>query len=130
MKDFPHFFARKTLDQLQSLLGFLTLPFLAWLFSEGRKHIKIRTLIAGLLMQVCLALILLKFPGSQDVFLWLNRGVRALAESTKAGTGFVFGYLGGGPLPFDEKNAAFTYILAFRGLPLVLVISALTSLFF
>ena len=118
------------MDQLQSLLGFLTLPFLAWLFSEGRKHINFRTLIAGLLMQVCLALILLKFPGSQDVFLWLNRGVRALAESTQAGTGFVFGYLGGGPPPFDEKNAAFTYILAFRGLPLVLVISALTSLFF
>ncbi|HKI47919.1 MAG TPA: nucleoside transporter C-terminal domain-containing protein [Desulfobacteria bacterium] len=118
------------MNQLQSLLGFLTLPFLAWLFSEGRKHINFRTLIAGLLMQICLALILLKFPGSQDVFLWLNKGVRALEESTKAGTGFVFGYLGGGPLPFNEKNAAFTYILAFRGLPLVLVISALTSLFF
>jgi concentrative nucleoside transporter, CNT family len=118
------------LDQLQSLLGFLTLPFLAWLFSEARKHVNFRTLIAGLLMQVCLALILLKFPGSQDVFLWLNKGVRALEESTKAGTGFVFGYLGGGPLPFEEKNAAFTYILAFRGLPLVLVISALTSVLF
>ena len=106
------------------------LPFLAWLFSEGRKNINFRTLIAGLLLQVCLALLLLKFPGSQEVFLWLNKGVRAIEASTQAGTGFVFGYLGGGPLPFDVKNPAFSYVLAFRGLPLVLVISALTSLFF
>jgi len=60
----------------------------------------------------------------------LNKGVQAVEESTQAGTGFVFGYLGGGPLPFDDKNPAFSYVLAFRGLPLVLVISALTSLFF
>jgi len=106
------------------------LPFLAWLFSEGRKDINSRTLISGLLLQVCLALLLLKFPGSQEVFVWLNEGVRAVEESTQAGTGFVFGYLGGGPLPFDDKNPAFSYVLAFRGLPLVLVISALTSLFF
>lgn len=118
------------MNHLQSILGFLTLPFLAWLFSEGRRNINLRTLISGLLLQVCLAMLLLKFPGSQDVFLWLNKGVRALEESTRAGTGFVFGYLGGGPLPFDEKNQGFSYILAFRGLPLVLVISALTSLFF
>ena len=106
------------------------LPFLAWLFSEGRKDINSRTLISGLLLQVCLALLLLKFPGSQEVFVWLNKGVQAVEESTQAGTGFVFGYLGGGPLPFDDKNPAFSYVLAFRGLPLVLVISALTSLFF
>ena len=62
--------------------------------------------------------------------MWLNKGVRAIEDSTQAGTGFVFGYLGGGPLPFDVKNPAFSYVLAFRGLPLVLVISALTSLFF
>ena len=118
------------MNQLQSFLGFLSLPFLAWLVSEGRKNINIRTLIAGFLLQICLALLLLKFPGSQDVFVWLNKGVRAVETATQAGTGFVFGYLGGGPLPFDEKNPAFSYVLAFRGLPLVLVISALTSLFF
>jgi concentrative nucleoside transporter, CNT family len=127
---YPIPFEREKLNHLQSFLGFLILPFLAWLFSEGRKSINARTLIAGLLLQVCLALLLLKFPGSQEVFAWLNKGVRAVEASTQAGTGFVFGYLGGGPLPFEEKNPAFSYVLAFRGLPLVLVISALTSLFF
>ena len=118
------------MDTLQSLFGFFALAFLAWLFSEHRKQISIRTLITGLGLQAGLALLLLKFPGSQDVFLWLNRAVQALEESTRAGTGFVFGYLGGARLPFDEKIPGSSYILAFRGLPLVLVISALSSLFF
>jgi CNT family concentrative nucleoside transporter len=103
---------------------------LAWVFSENRKRINPRTIITGLGFQVALALLLLKFPGSQVVFLWLNEVVKALEESTKAGTGFVFGYLGGAALPFDEKIPGSSYILAFRGLPLVLVISALSALFF
>ena len=71
-----------------------------------------------------------KLPGSQQIFLFLNQAVQALADSTKAGTAFVFGYLGGAGLPFDEKAAGASYILAFQALPLVLVISALSSLFF
>ncbi|MBA3018011.1 MAG: nucleoside:proton symporter, partial [Desulfobacteraceae bacterium] len=50
--------------------------------------------------------------------------------STTAGTSFVFGYLGGGSLPFNEKFPGSSFILAFRALPLVLVISALSSLLF
>ncbi|HUU81792.1 MAG TPA: nucleoside transporter C-terminal domain-containing protein [Acidobacteriota bacterium] len=114
----------------QSLIGFFSLCLVAWLFSENRKRINLRTIITGIGLQVVLALLLLKLPGSQVVFLWLNEAVKALEESTNAGTGFVFGYLGGAALPFDEKIPGSSYILAFRGLPLVLVISALSALFF
>ena len=41
---------------------------------------------------------------------------------------FVFGYIGGGPLPFEESQPGAAFVLAFRALPLVIVISALTSL--
>jgi CNT family concentrative nucleoside transporter len=118
------------LERLQSFIGFLALAFLAWLFSEKRKQISIRVLLTGLGLQAGLALLLLKVPGSQEFFLWLNKAVQALEESTRAGTGFVFGYLGGAELPFDTKAPESSYILAFRGLPLVLVISALSSLLF
>jgi CNT family concentrative nucleoside transporter len=47
-----------------------------------------------------------------------------------AGTSFVFGYLGGGDLPFDEKLRGASFILAFRALPLILLISALSALMF
>jgi CNT family concentrative nucleoside transporter len=106
------------------------LALLAWLFSEKRRDVRIRILLTGLGLQICLALLLLKLPGAQQAFLWLNNAVQALEESTRAGTGFVFGYLGGARLPFVEKVPGASYILAFRGLPLVLVISALSSLLF
>ena len=118
------------MPRFQSFIGFLALAFLAWLFSENRRKVRFRTLATGMGLQVFLALVLLKFPGSQEVFLWLNRAVGAIEASTRAGTGFVFGYLGGAPLPFEEKAPGLSYILAFRGLPLLLVISALSSLFF
>ncbi|MCP4665357.1 MAG: nucleoside:proton symporter [Deltaproteobacteria bacterium] len=118
------------MEKIQSIIGLFVLAFLAWLFSEKRKAVNVRTLLTGLGLQIGLALLLLKLPGSQSVFLWLNQVVQALEESTKAGTGFVFGYLGGGELPFAEKTPGASFIFAFRGLPLVLVISALSSLFF
>jgi CNT family concentrative nucleoside transporter len=118
------------LDGIQSLFGFFALAFLAWIISEQRKNVNLRTIFAGLGLQILLALLLLKLPGSQILFLWLNNVVQALEESTRAGTSFVFGFLGGGPLPFDEKSPGLSYIFAFRALPLVLVMSALSSLLF
>ena len=111
-------------------MGFLILALLAWVLSERRKHVDARTVLTGLGLQIILALLLLKLPASRTFFLWLNRAVEALETSTRAGTSFLFGYLGGGPLPFDEKSPGLSYIFAFQGLPLVLVISALSSLLF
>ncbi|MBC2704638.1 nucleoside transporter C-terminal domain-containing protein [Desulfobacula sp.] len=118
------------MSTFQSLFGFFALAFLAWILSENRKNINFKTVLAGLGLQILFALLLLKLPGSQTVFFWLNSIVEALEESTRAGTSFVFGYIGGGPLPFDEKFPGSSYILALRGLPLVLVISAISSLLF
>ncbi|RLC18655.1 MAG: nucleoside:proton symporter, partial [Deltaproteobacteria bacterium] len=61
---------------------------------------------------------------------FLNRLVLALEESTAAGTSMVFGYLGGAALPFDEKFPGAGFILAFRALPLILLMSALSALLF
>ncbi|MDP1718530.1 MAG: hypothetical protein Q8L40_10685 [Burkholderiales bacterium] len=55
----------------------------------------------------------------------LNDALLALERATQAGTSFVFGYLGGGPLPYDETPAGITFILAFRALPLIPVVSAM-----
>jgi len=42
----------------------------------------------------------------------------------------VFGYLGGGPLPFEVTQPGASFVLAFRALPLILVVSALSALLF
>lgn len=118
------------MERVQSLIGFFAFALLAWGFSERRRAIRARTILVGLALQFLLGILLLKLPGSRSFFAWLNHMVEFLEVATRAGTGFVFGYLGGGALPFDEKSPGMSYVFAFRGLPLVLVMSALSSLLF
>lgn len=115
---------------LRSLIGIPVLMAIAFIFSEQKKKISWPRVGIAVGVQLFLAVLLLKFPVSQKIFLILNTLVEYLETATRAGTSFVFGYLGGGELPFPTKTEANTYILAFQGLPLILVASALSSLFF
>jgi CNT family concentrative nucleoside transporter len=119
---------------LQSAFGLAMLLTLACLASENRKALAragtARMVAAGLGLQVGVALLLLKVPASADLFMGLNALVSVLENATRAGTSFVFGYLGGGPLPFEEPRPGAAFVLAFQALPLILVVSALSSLLF
>jgi len=115
---------------IQSLFGLLCLAGIAWLISENRRKVQVKTVIIGITSQLALGVVLLKGPFVKEGFLLLNRLVLSLEEATRAGTSFVFGYLGGGVLPFAESYPGGAFILAFQALPLVIVMSALSSLFF
>jgi len=115
---------------LQGLLGLAALMVLAWLISENRRCIRIKTILIGLAVQFVLAFLLLKIPVFRDFFLLLNKAVIILERATTTGTSFVFGYLGGGAPPFVETYPGSSFVFAFRALPLVLVISALSSVLF
>ncbi len=117
---------------IQGIAGLAVFVLLAWLISENRRRVKGKIIAAGVGLQFLLALVLLKMPGSIQFFKFLNRIILAIEEATQAGTSFVFGYLGGGqaPYPFEVTNPEATFILAFQSLPLILVISALSALFF
>jgi CNT family concentrative nucleoside transporter len=115
---------------IRGLLGIAALVAIAWLLSERKKDVSPKTVIIGIALQVVLALILVKIPIINNLFLLLNDLVMSLEKATTAGTSFVFGYLGGGPLPFEEKYPGASFVLAIRALPLILVVSALSSLLF
>jgi CNT family concentrative nucleoside transporter len=108
----------------------LALLGLAFAISEDRRRIPWRTVAGGIALQIVLAVLLLFVPLARSAFLLLNRGVEALQAATDTGTAFVFGYLVGPPLPFAETHPGASFILAFKALPLVLMISAFASLLF
>jgi len=114
--------------RLQSALGLAAFAALAWALSENRDKASLRVALVGMGLQLVLAAVLLYLPGSRTLFAAVNDGVLAISEATEAGTSFVFGYLGGGELPFDEKFPGNSFVLAFQALPLILVVSALTAL--
>jgi CNT family concentrative nucleoside transporter len=115
---------------IQSIAGLVVFAAFAWLISENRKRINMKIVLIGIGLQLVVGFVLLKLPMFREFFLYLNRLVLSLEESTTAGTSFVFGYLGGGPLPFEEKYPGAGFILAFRALPLILLMSALSALLF
>ncbi len=115
---------------VQPGIGLAALIALAWSLSQDRRVFPWRLVTAGLAVQFLAAVILIRMPGSQVAFVWINNGVLALQRATEAGTSLVFGFLGGAPLPYEETYPGATFVLAFRSLPLVLVISALTALLY
>ncbi len=115
---------------MQSFLGIAGLLLIAWIASENRKAIPWRAIAAGLVLQLALAILLLKLPFAKNAFLALNDVLTSLEKATLAGTALVFGYLGGGATPFVVTDANANFVLAFRALPIVLVMSALSALLF
>src|SRR5712664_578845 len=117
-------------DLLHSLAGMSGLLGLAWLAGENRRAMPWRAVAGGLAVQVVLALLFLKIPLLKKAFLGLNDALLVLEKATQAGTSLVFGYLGGASAPFEISDAGSNFVLAFRALPIVLVISALSALLF
>lgn len=117
------------LPHLQSALGIFVIIAVAWLFSENKRAFPFRIVIVGIALQAGIALLLLKVPVARDALFGLNGVVTVLTNATKAGTSFVYGFVGGGDFtPFTVTNPAAMTTFAFTILPLVIIISALSAI--
>src|SRR5476649_974494 len=111
------------LNHLQPLVGIAVIIAIGWAVSEDRGAFRLRLVASALGLQAAIAILLLKLPLARQALLGLNAMVTALTDATRAGAGFVFGYVGGGPVPFAVTNPAALTSFAFGVLPLVIVIS-------
>ncbi|MFN3869182.1 MAG: NupC/NupG family nucleoside CNT transporter [Hyphomicrobiaceae bacterium] len=118
----------------QAALGVVLIPLTVWALSENRRHLPPLRLVgliaATLAAQIALALILLKLPVARQAFALLGDGVQAVQQATETGARLVFGYLAGGPAPFERSAPQHEFIIAFRVLPIILVLSALVRLLY
>ena len=120
--------------QLQSLLGLVAIPLLAYLMSEDRAALKplriLRLITVGIALQVAIAGVMLNVEPLRLVFDWLAGLVASLQAATNEGTKVVFGYLAGGDPPFEVRHPKNGFILALQALPLILLVSALSRLLY
>ena len=117
-------------DQFRGLLGIALMVLLAWAISEDRSARPTWRWIAGALaLQAGLALLIVRVPFVWDAVTLANEAVAAIERATLDGSSYMFGYLGGAPLPFDlAEGTEAPVIIAFQILPLVIVFSALAAL--
>lgn len=75
------------------IIGIIILLGLAYLWSNNRKAINLRLVVTGLLLQLALAVFILKVPVGQDIFAWLGKVINKLLDFSQEGALFVFGDL-------------------------------------
>jgi CNT family concentrative nucleoside transporter len=118
------------MQTIQSIVGIFGLLALAFAMSEDHRAVSFRQAAIGLAFTIVLATLFHGIPQLKIAFAVIGDAVNAIAAATRDGTGFVFGYLGGGPLPFELKTPGNEFVLALQALPVVLVMSVLTTLLF
>ena len=118
------------MQQFQGLIGLAAVLLLAWSFSEDRANRPgWRWLAGALLLQLTIAVIVVRVPAVWEAVGVANQGVAAIERATLVGSSYMFGYLGGAPLPFVlAEGASPPLIIAFQILPLIIVFSALSAL--
>ncbi len=107
---------------LRGLLGIFVLLSIAFLLSNNRKKISWRTIGFGLLLQVLLAVGILKISAIQYFFEQIGNFFVVILDFTKEGSTFLFGGF------MDVETMGFVF--AFQVLPTIIFFAALTSLLF
>ena len=116
-------------ENAQSLIGILAVLGLTWAMSEDRRRFPWRLALGALAVQVAMILLLFGFSPTRGALQGVGGAVDGLAASAQAGTAFVFGFLAGGPgQPYSVTQPGQLYVLAFRVLPVILVVCALSAL--
>lgn len=115
-------------ETARALLGVVIFLSLGWLMSENKRALPWRPVLVGLACQITLALLLTKVPAITAGFAAATHAVDALQAASKAGSSFMFGYLGGGRAPFSMADPSAALIFAFQALPAILLVGALSAL--
>ncbi|MGP1478534.1 MAG: NupC/NupG family nucleoside CNT transporter [Capnocytophaga sp.] len=106
----------------RGVLGMISLLLIAYLFSNNRRNINWRTVGIGLLLQLTIAIGILKIGWIQYAFDAIGSIFVLILDFTKSGSQFLLGSL------LDTQQ--FGFIFVFQVLPTIIFFSALTSLLF
>lgn len=116
------------MDLLRSLFGIGILILIAFIFSNNRRKIKVRTVGAALLLQVVLGAVMLYVPAGKWLVNAIASGVNKVISYSDAGSSFIFGGLVGPKMNVLFDGAGFVF--AFHVLPAIIFITSLISILY
>ncbi|HEY1449075.1 MAG TPA: nucleoside transporter C-terminal domain-containing protein [Caulobacteraceae bacterium] len=117
------------IENAQSALGVVLIIGFCWAISEARGRFPWRLATGSVAAQAGLVVLLFALPVSRAALAEAGLAVQGLSSSTQTGVSFVFGFLGGGAAqPYAVTSQPALFVLAFRVLPVILVICALSAL--
>jgi CNT family concentrative nucleoside transporter len=118
------------MERFTGLLGIVLILGVAFLMSNNRKAINYRTVGVGLLMQVLLAVFILKTEVGQNLFQWLGDSINTLLGQADKGAQFVFGSLVNRDLMIKAFGPGNDYIFFFKVVPTIIFVAVLVNMFY
>ena len=116
------------MDRFFGLIGYAVILIIAFLMSNNRKAINYRLVISGLLLQISLAVFILKVPWGQELFKSIGFGITKLLDYATKGGDFVFGVLMDGAALSKVFGPGRGFIFMFRLIPTIILVSVLVSI--
>jgi CNT family concentrative nucleoside transporter len=118
------------MERFTGLLGIVLILGVAFLMSNNRKAINYRTVGVGLLLQVLLAVFILKTEVGQSLFQWLGDSINTLLGQADKGALFVFGSLVDRNLMTKAFGPGNDYIFFFKVVPTIIFVAVLVNMFY
>jgi concentrative nucleoside transporter, CNT family len=118
------------MERFTGLLGIVLILGVAFLMSNNRKAINYRTVGVGLLLQVILAVFILKTEVGQSLFQWLGDSINTLLGQADKGALFVFGSLVDRNLMAKAFGPGNEYIFFFKVVPTIIFVAVLVNMFY
>ena len=118
------------MERFTGLLGIILILGVSFLMSNNRKAINYRTVGVGLLLQVSLAVFILKTELGQQIFQWLGDSINTLLGQADKGAQFVFGSLVDRPLMAKAFGPGNEYIFFFKVVPTIIFVAVLVNMFY
>ncbi len=118
------------MERFTGLLGIILILGVSFLMSNNRKAINYRTVGVGLLLQVSLAVFILKTDVGQQLFQWLGDSINTLLGQADKGAQFVFGSLVDRSLMAKAFGPGNEYIFFFKVVPTIIFVAVLVNMFY
>ena len=123
---------------IRNLIGYVLCIFLVFYIGMKKSESKqkyfddiknnYKYILFGILLQVFMTFLLLKSQTAIDILSAISNFIFKIRDATLEGTKFVFGYLGGGEVPFEIKPGNSAFIFAFQALPTIILVGAISAI--
>jgi CNT family concentrative nucleoside transporter len=119
------------MERFQGLIGIVLILGIAWAASNDRKRINYRLVGSGLLLQLILAVLVLKVPPVTRFFQSIGHGMQKIEEFARAGAAFAYGGIGvqqldGGIADYMKGG----FVFAFNITATIILVCVLVAIFY
>jgi concentrative nucleoside transporter, CNT family len=119
------------MERFTGLLGVILILGIAFLFSNNKRRINVRLVVSGLLLQLTIAVLVLRVPAVNNFFQYLGKGMQAIEGFAQQGAGFVYGGIG---IVNGEKVSAYgaapAFVFAFNVTATIILVCVLVAILY